>query len=83
MAAYKPELPDAGGVVDIDPANPFAGECYNCGPVRFFANGGTIASVPEPSTWAMMLIGFAGIGFAGYRRSRRRVRVEYAVRNFD
>jgi hypothetical protein len=24
--------------------------------------------VAEPSTWAMMLIGFAGIGFAGYRR---------------
>ena len=26
--------------------------------------------VPEPSTWAMMLIGFAGLGFAGYRRAR-------------
>ncbi|MBN9063940.1 MAG: PEPxxWA-CTERM sorting domain-containing protein [Rhizobiales bacterium] len=24
--------------------------------------------VPEPSTWAMMLIGFAGLGFAGYRK---------------
>ena len=22
---------------------------------------------PEPSTWAMMLLGFAGLGFAGYR----------------
>jgi hypothetical protein len=29
-------------------------------------------AVPEPSTWAMMLIGFAGLGFA-FRRSRRRV----------
>jgi hypothetical protein len=27
------------------------------------------SSVPEPSTWAMLLIGFAGIGFAAYRRS--------------
>jgi hypothetical protein len=27
-------------------------------------------AVPEPSTWAMLLIGFAGIGFAGYRRQR-------------
>jgi hypothetical protein len=26
--------------------------------------------VPEPSTWAMMLLGFAGLGFAGYRRAR-------------
>jgi hypothetical protein len=29
--------------------------------------------VPEPSTWAMMLLGFAGLGFAGYRRSRKTV----------
>jgi hypothetical protein len=30
---------------------------------------GPIASnVPEPSTWAMMILGFAGIGFMAYRR---------------
>jgi unsaturated chondroitin disaccharide hydrolase len=28
-------------------------------------------AIPEPSTWAMMLVGFAGLGFAGYRVSRR------------
>jgi hypothetical protein len=33
-----------------------------------FAVGG---AVPEPSTWAMMLIGFAGLGYAGYWRARR------------
>jgi hypothetical protein len=27
-------------------------------------------NVPEPSTWAMMLIGLAGLGFAGYRTRR-------------
>jgi hypothetical protein len=27
--------------------------------------------IPEPSTWAMMLLGFAGLGFVGYRRTRR------------
>jgi hypothetical protein len=27
--------------------------------------------VPESSTWAMMLLGFAGLGFAGYRRTRK------------
>jgi unsaturated chondroitin disaccharide hydrolase len=27
-------------------------------------------TVPEPSTWAMMLLGFAGLGFAGIRRAR-------------
>jgi hypothetical protein len=28
-------------------------------------------TVPEPSTWAMMLLGFTGLGFAGYRRARK------------
>ena len=27
--------------------------------------------IPEPSTWAMMLLGLAGLGFAGYRRARQ------------
>ncbi len=31
----------------------------------------TGAAVPEPSTWAMMLLGFAGLGFAGWRRARQ------------
>jgi hypothetical protein len=31
----------------------------------------TVAGVPEPSTWVMMLIGFAGLGFTGYRASRK------------
>lgn len=31
----------------------------------------TVAAVPEPGTWAMMLLGFGGIGVA-MRRSRRR-----------
>jgi hypothetical protein len=26
------------------------------------------AAVPEPSTWAMMIAGFAGVGFMAYRR---------------
>ena len=28
----------------------------------------SISAVPEPSTWAMMILGFAGIGFMAYRR---------------
>jgi PEP-CTERM motif len=34
--------------------------------------GGVVAGVPELSTWGMMLIGFAGLGFA-FRQSRRKV----------
>lgn len=33
----------------------------------------SVAAVPEPSTWAMMLVGFGGIGFS--MRRRRRVTV--------
>jgi PEP-CTERM motif-containing protein len=29
------------------------------------------SSVPEPSTWAMMVLGFAGIGFMAYRRKSK------------
>jgi hypothetical protein len=31
-----------------------------------------VSAVPEPATWAMMLLGFAGLGFA-FRQSRRKV----------
>jgi MYXO-CTERM domain-containing protein len=34
-----------------------------------FAAG--VSSVPEPSTWAMALMGFAGLGYAAFRRNRR------------
>ena len=33
--------------------------------------GPALAAVPELSSWAMMLVGFAGLGFAGYHRAKR------------
>jgi hypothetical protein len=27
-------------------------------------------AVPEPSTWGMMLLGFVGLGYAGFRKAR-------------
>jgi hypothetical protein len=48
--------------------------------VGFYANtdqaavNGFLANpVPETSTWAMMIAGFAGLGYLGYRASRRRI----------
>ncbi len=32
-----------------------------------------VAAVPEPSTWLMMIFGFAGLGFMTYRRSSKPV----------
>jgi hypothetical protein len=50
--------------------------CNYC--ITTFGNGGFIdnvtvevAAVPEPSTWAMLLLGFAGIGFMAYRRKSK------------
>jgi hypothetical protein len=37
-------------------------------------SGGTYLltpAVPEPSTWAMLLLGFAGVGFMAYRRKSK------------
>jgi PEP-CTERM motif len=36
-------------------------------------DGGSLdpTAVPEPSTWVMMLMGLAGIGFAAYHRGRK------------
>jgi hypothetical protein len=39
---------------------------------NFVFNGNAIAPpVPEPSTWAMMILGFASVGLMAYRRSRK------------
>lgn len=36
---------------------------------RFLCGGsGGPSTVPEPSTWTMLLLGFAGLGYAGWRR---------------
>ena len=31
----------------------------------------SVTAVPEPRTWAMMILGFAGVGFMAYRRRNR------------
>ena len=47
---------------------------YECDGVIYADLDASLTSgspVPEPSTWAMMALGFAGLGFAGYWTSRR------------
>lgn len=31
----------------------------------------TVSAVPEPSTWAMLILGFLGLGFLAYRRQSK------------
>jgi hypothetical protein len=38
-----------------------------------FIDNVNVSAVPEPSTWAMMILGFAGIGFMTYRRRKSAV----------
>jgi hypothetical protein len=37
-----------------------------------------VAAVPEPSTWAMMILGFFGVGFMAYRRKGARPQLRLA-----
>ncbi len=36
---------------------------------------GFTPAVPEPSTWAMMILGFAGVGYMTYRRRKQSLRL--------
>jgi hypothetical protein len=40
-------------------------------PIIYLGETGALTAVPETSTWAMMLAGFGGLGFAAFYRSRR------------
>jgi hypothetical protein len=41
------------------------------GAFRTFTSGSITAAIPEPSTWVMMILGFAGIGFMAYRQKSK------------
>jgi hypothetical protein len=52
------------------------------GNISFIDNGtatvaGFAPGVPEPSTWAMLLLGFAGLGFAGYRTRQKAASIAF------
>jgi PEP-CTERM motif len=50
----------------IDPSNADAGAYL----ILTSPGIGNTPATPEPSTWAMMLLGFAGLSWAGWRRGR-------------
>ena len=62
-----------GYLIDFKVAGGFTGVKFSTGDTAFeFAFTASpdqqINPVPEPSTWAMMFLGFFGIGFVAYRR---------------
>jgi hypothetical protein len=60
---FGPTTPPTGNAYGERSADPSAG---------FGVGHFTLTAVPEASTWAMMIIGFAGLGMAGYRASQKR-----------
>jgi hypothetical protein len=69
FAASAPTPPSSAPPIATSRPSPFdvCGGANVCGQV-------TSPAVPEPSTWALMVVGFAGLG-AGLRGSRRRLAV--------
>jgi outer membrane lipase/esterase len=63
-AACGPNAENIDSFVYWDDIHPTA-------PVQKLWAEGFEAAVPEPSTWAMLLLGFGGLGFAGYRARAR------------
>jgi hypothetical protein len=61
-----------GGVLDFAD---LAGGNGNIGNIldNVTLTSGVTSAVPEPSTWAMMILGFFGVGFLAYRRNNRPV----------
>jgi hypothetical protein len=62
----------AGTYVAFEDIDFRSGSDYNYFDDTFiFTNTNITPSTPEASTWAMMAIGFAGLGLAAHRRARR------------
>ncbi|MFZ0599886.1 MAG: SGNH/GDSL hydrolase family protein [Roseiarcus sp.] len=63
-SACGPDAENIGGFVYWDDIHPTE-------KVQALWAAGFTSAVPEPSTWAMLLVGFGSLGFAGYRRGAR------------
>ena len=63
----------------LQSALPGSGGSYNWFPdgQATLADGATTGAVPEPGTWAMMLLGFGAVGFAIRRKKGSKATVSY------
>ena len=52
----------------VDPNGYITSATFTSSQKAFEFDNVTLAAVPEASTWAMMLLGFLGLGFISYRR---------------
>ena len=67
---YENNVLTLSGIKDLQFNNgEGGGNWYFAVPSIAFTAG--TSAVPEPSTWVMLLVGFTGLGFAGYRASSK------------
>jgi hypothetical protein len=66
---YDPSQDSGSADAYVDPTFAVAGQYADLYHFEGLPDGALAGGVPEPSTWAMLLIGFAGLGYAGYRRT--------------
>ena len=64
VGGYVPVTFSASGVSRIDGLQPSDGWAWAMDNLSFESSG----AVPEPSTWALMLLGFGAVGFMMRRR---------------
>jgi PEP-CTERM motif-containing protein len=73
--------PETNDAIDLVPGGTFAGAAFNLYYVEgngapsildvHLAGANLTTDVPEPATWAMMILGFFGVGFMAYRRQSK------------
>ena len=75
VAIYLNQVYEVTMSVSVNGGNSINGTAYvdptitSPGNDIYFSPG--IGGVPEPSTWAMLILGFAGVGFMAYRRKSK------------
>ena len=70
-------LTSTAGPNDLTPGGNNQGYGYAFDIINFSLGSPTAGAVPEPATWAMMLLGFGMVGFAMRKRSNVRTKVSY------
>jgi hypothetical protein len=66
---YDPSQDSGSADAYVDPTFALTGQYASLYHFEGLPDGALAGGVPEPSTWAMLLIGFASLGFAGFRRA--------------